>query len=265
MAKLYLGTREVTPVIYNQSDMITVTNTTGAAINKDAKVWINKVGNAYSAVNFATTSEDFTAEGSLTIDSNGIASGFSASNYIYVGKPLVNSTQITTKAYITDFSTYNILINSLQSEYSSLYIEPNTQCYSLFDGGHSAYVAGTTPLQTNKWYWFGYRTVGTTHYGYVLEDNGYTIDTLPDISNWSLEWTTSYNIFNGDYFNIGSSPSVSQYVSGMIDLKNTKIDTNGLIWTPFVTSVNVNENSITGIAAENIASSATGNVYVLGE
>lgn len=263
MAKLYLGTREVTPAIYNQYKKIIVINNTEATINKDDKVWINRVGNVYNAVTFVTTSEDFTAEGSLTIDSNGIASNFSNTNYISVNKYLNRTTEIITKVNLTTVSDYSIFVHSMQNQYSSLYIEPNTGCYSLFDGVNSVYVPGTTPLQTNKWYWIRYDAVEGTCYGRLLEDNGYTIDTLPDISNWSLEWTTSYNIFNGYIFKMGAAPEVSQFLQGSMDLKNTKININGVDWTPFETSVNVNENSLTGIATENIASGSTGNIYIL--
>ena len=164
-----------------------------------------------------------------TISNNKILSGFSTSNYAQINKTFPNSFtsfkaifKITTGSSLT--SHHNCVFGNNGSSNVSIIIR-NTSKFSYYT---SSWVEGKTALNANTTYWFCVNYANNNFTGYVLADNGsYTLDTLPDLSQWSTEWTSSTNIFAGNIFNIGyNKNSSSEYFTGSFDLNNCKIWVN---------------------------------------
>ena len=164
-----------------------------------------------------------------TISNNKILSGFSTSNYAQINKTFPNSFtsfkaifKITTGSSLT--SHHNCVFGNNGSANVSIIIR-NTSKFSYYTG---SWVEGKTELNTNTAYWFCVNYANNNFTGYILADNGsYTLDTLPDLSQWSTEWTSSTNIFAGNIFNIGyNKNSTSEYFTGSFDLNNCKIWVN---------------------------------------
>lgn len=62
----------------------------------------------------------------------------------------------------------------------------------------------------------------------MLEDNGYTIDTLPELGSWSLEFSSNVNPLSNNIYRIGQNyNATSEYFNGEIDLLNSRIIVNG--------------------------------------
>lgn len=164
-----------------------------------------------------------------TISDNKLLSGFSPSNYAQITKTFPSSFtsfkaifKITTGSSVT--SHHNCVFGNNGSSNVSIIIR-NTGKFSYYTG---SWVEGKTVLNTNTTYWFCVNYANNNFTGYVLADNGsYTLDTLPDLSQWSTEWTSSTNIFKGNIFNIGyNKNSTSEYFTGSFDLNNCKIWVN---------------------------------------
>ena len=110
---------------------------------------------------------------------------------------------------------------------------------------------GSTVLQANKYYWIkqvpqGYQP--TINYVYLIEDNNYTINTLPDISQWTQQFTlgTALETFllSQDYPSyIGYNPvNTDNYFSGVIqEFKTTNFNLSTAIeGTDFINNGCVN-------------------------
>lgn len=164
-----------------------------------------------------------------TISNDKILSGFSTSNYAQINKTFPSTFtsfkaifKITTGSSLT--SHHNCVFGNNGSSNNSIIIR-NTSKFSYYT---SSWVEGKTTLNTNTTYWFCVNYANNNFTGYVLADNGsYTLDTLPDLSQWSTEWTSSTNIFKGNIFNIGyNKNSTSEFFTGSFDLNNCKIWVN---------------------------------------
>lgn len=93
----------------------------------------------------------------------------------------------------------------------------------------SGWSTGTTTITKDTWYWYCVTFDGTTNTGYVLQDNDYTLDTLPELTQWSQEWTNTSDIWSSHKFIFGVNPFYSNEVlnsDSEIDLKNTLIEIN---------------------------------------
>ena len=164
-----------------------------------------------------------------TISNDKILSGFSTSNYAQINKTFPSTFtsfkaifKITTGSSLT--SHHNCVFGNNGSSNNSIIIR-NTSKFSYYTG---SWIEGKTTLNTNTTYWFCVNYANNNFTGYVLADNGsYTLDTLPDLSQWSTEWTSNTNIFKGNIFNIGyNKNSTSEFFTGSFDLNNCKIWVN---------------------------------------
>jgi hypothetical protein len=126
---------------------------------------------------------------------------------------------------------------------------------------------GNTIISDDKDYLVRVIYDGTYFKYYLIEDTGYTIDTLPDISQWSLEYTITSNIFSGYSLLVGAYPTWNFYYHSTINLAKSYIKLDGKIWwIGAVSKTNINENTLTGVANETIANGSSGVVNtVLGE
>lgn len=243
------------------STQIEATNNTGSAISEGDKVWINKNGNNYELVNYYSNVPNFDIIGSPTITDK-VVSGFGKfSNYLIL--PFTIQSAFSSMDILFSFNT-NILISSDSPIMSTInpvkdFFISYHQKVAYWDNGN--YVEGSTVLSNNTDYLLRIIYDGTNFKYYLIQDMGYTLDNLPDISQWSLEITSTSNYFANGLFNIGSNSQDGQYFPGSIDLKKTYIKIDGIDWwTPYIT--NITSDTQTGIAAENIAIGGTGIVNV---
>lgn len=144
-------------------------------------------------------------------------SGFSTSNGIILKQtfPIVNSCDVIVRAISTNVSITGVLLAKYPSpeQYFSVRGVTNKPGYYI-----SGWTDGVTSIETNKTYW--YRVVSDQDKNfnyYILPDDGYDIDTLPDISSWVYQCKTSTDIFSSSQFAIGyNRNATSEYWKGAI-------------------------------------------------
>lgn len=144
-------------------------------------------------------------------------SGFSSSKSIVLAQsfPEVNSCDVIVRATSNDVSSTGVLLAKYQSSEQYFSVKGTTSKPAYYVGG---WTDGITPIETNKIYW--YRVISSadnTFKYYILPDNAYRIDTLPDISKWTYQCEISTNIFSNSKFAVGyNSQATSEYWKGTI-------------------------------------------------
>lgn len=167
------------------------------------------------------------------ISDTNIVSGFSSVNYLLITEKIPTFTNFklifkaTTGSSLTDH--HNVVFGNYSYADRAIQIRSTTSAFSYYTG---SWVDGTTTLSPNTTYWFAVNYDGTNFIGYTLLDDGsYTIDTLPDFTSWTQEWTSTSNIFSGYTFTIGYNKyNTASYFSGTFDLNNCKIWIDGEPW-----------------------------------
>lgn len=207
----------------------------GCQIKIDNSVWWSPSVPGYIA---KVSADNFILIGSPTIDSDKVVSNFSNSNYLNVDETIPSSytsMDIIFKANFTSLTSHNCLLGTQSG--GNWFGTRNTGYFATYSG---SWVTGTTVLSTGTDYWFRVINNGTTSTGYLLVDDNYTLDTLPDISQWSQEWTTTnYNIKN-QKLRVGYNGTSGEYCSGSIDLKGCNINIDGNdFWNPLVINTTV--------------------------
>lgn len=247
------------------TDIVASTNNTGSAISEGNKVWINKSGNDYSLIPYSSNVDNFEANGSVNINyETGIVNNFSSDNYLLVNdtfSPAGNSWEVTTK-----IKTGNDL-NSEQSAFDFLgtssgfrigLVNPGiaTKKWQFLVMRNGSFINttnhyGTYTVQENSIYWLKAGYDGSTYYlKYSLDG----IDYVNDVS-----YTSNQSIGQDCNISVGNAP----VWDGEVDLSQSYINIAGMRWwTPFTQETNITENTMTGIAAENIAIDGTGDVEI---
>jgi len=194
--------------------------------------WTPAVGNGYVA---KVSADNFTLFGSPTIDSDKVVSGFSTTSGLRLPETTpstITDLDIIFKGNLTNVSANSVIFAHASSNQRYVGIR-GTGKFAMYIG---SWVEGTTALSTNTEYWFRVIKDGNNYKGYLLVDNNYTLDTLPALNDWSQEFSTTTNIFNGYLFDVGyNSYSTGEYFKGSIDLKGCSVNINGSeFWNPFV-------------------------------
>ena len=166
----------------------------------------------------------------ISITEEGISSGYSSSNYLVLPTSFptsIESYSLTFRAMISTLDRHCTLLAKASSGESQFSIRNNSGGYmSVYT--NSSWTTGKTPIQTGVYYWYKFNFDGTNLTAYLLEDNGYTIDTLPDLGSWSLEFSSNVNPLSNNIYRIGQNyNATSEYFNGEIDLLNSRIIVNG--------------------------------------
>lgn len=145
---------------------------------------------------------------------------------------------ITSLDIILGFDTYldsnaqNILIMYVPNVWNGLFYASNTGSYYQGHYGQLGYYrneddtmtwfSDILPAQGKVGKWI--RVVGdnTSQQVYLIDDNNYTVETLPDLSNWTLQGTIT-ETFTGN--KVGFSSQSANFANGA--LKNCIISVNG--------------------------------------
>lgn len=206
-------------------------NFSQAVIYVNGEEWWNAKGNSAIVKNYIYT--NYTTVGSPIIDINtGLVKGFSTSDYIRIPNTFpssISSADIIFKGKLDALSVDNPLIMQNRGYGCRGFYVTATGYFSYYDG---IYTGGTHLLSTNKWYWFRIVLDNTYWRWYSLEDDNYTFETLPDISDWQYENQRQTDSFSSNVMNIGLGYLIESYYywHGSIDLSQCIIKLNGNTW-----------------------------------
>ena len=253
----------------SQTQTKTVTNTTGSAITRGDKVWVD---GDYVKSFIDTTYGDFTKTGSPTI-TNGVASGFSTTDYIVPKCQFDNAYNANAiwewvvKFNVETLSQFNSILGGDSGSYmTDLYVGTANKLGINVSGNGSSYniaegVLGTTVLSASTDYWVKYGWTGSVYY-VDLSTDGKTFTR--EISVNSSSPITSYSYPShplrigfrvGSYFHDSIDPKETYF-----SLKNTT-EQRAYIWRAY--DILIDSSVVTGIAKETIANNASGKVLVL--
>ena len=173
----------------------------------------------------------YSTVGSRGNKQDGIVKGFNPNNYLRLNPMPISTTtksvDLIFKGMSQDLSSHNALIANISSE-QYFGIRNTNKSFSVYNNG---WVNGVNTLYPNIWYWFKVTLNGTKWTGYTLEDKNYTKETLPDISEWRQEWTTSSLVLTTNVFNLGFNPiTTDEYWKGSLDLSQSSITLDGELW-----------------------------------
>lgn len=240
-----------------QTQIKTVTNATGSAVSSGDKVWVNGnqivdyidvdtvSGIAKDNFTAGTQIEQLTVTGSLT-NSDGILSGFSASNYAVLDdKGTLPSFEILTKININHTDYYGSV---LDNAFHFIRVGGGKiGIYNATDGSIANF-----SFSINKWYWCNGVYDGTSYTLYCLEDNGFDESQLPPLSAWDIAATTqNVSGINLDSIYLGVDGGyLPNYFHGTINIEATKITSNGAIIWRYNKYVNGGSGKVLVLATE---------------
>jgi len=165
-------------------------------------------------------------------DDTGIVSGFSSTTGITLPEAFpstVSNFDMIFKGSISNFDDDNVLLGYANTDEG--YIGVTSRDTHSFSYWFGSWTQGQTTINFNTYYWFRVIYNGSSTKGYILLDNGYNLDNLPSLSQWSEEWTLDNNKFNGRLLNLGYNfATTSEHWTGNIDLDNSVIRINGSNW-----------------------------------
>ena len=169
-----------------------------------------------------------TVTGAIT-NSNGILSAFNTGVYASTEIKETGNEDIIFKAKITTHKSYNAVFSSLSKNCVIGFNSSGKICLRLAE-----WHGGSTVYSVDTWVWCRFVWDGSKIYLYSLKDNGYTLNTLPALSSWTLEYSTSKTsgYFGGDTLDIGwSDVSTNYFFNGSIDITQSQIKMGGtVIW-----------------------------------
>lgn len=180
----------------------------------------------------STTLENFTTFGSPTIDENHVLTNLSNSNYVSIDKitPAASFDMIVPIKISSIPSSTQVILGTTGGA-PNIYME-NGSLIHCWTG--SAGASGSTSLAINTKYWLRIVYDGSYSRVYLLQDNSYTLDTLPAISSWTQQFSFSGGAFCQKSFFLGKTQDGSAFSSGSFYLDDAIIKTGlDTYWTPY--------------------------------
>ena len=195
------------------------------------------------------TTTNYNVQGSPTISSSYVASGFSTSNYLIIPYAFAQNAHnsywlITAKVLLTSIGAMNPIFGGASGTYlPDLYVNSSGKIAINLSSNGSSYditggegvVQGTHTLSTNTWYLITMGWTGSEYYVDIYDDDGHSL-----YPNEILLWEKTTPIEStSDSLCIGFR--VGQYFHGRIDLNNVSITIGGpTVWTA-ITRSNTNQ------------------------
>jgi hypothetical protein len=195
---------------------------------------------------------NYTLVGDLKVDINYRANGFSTSSCFY--SPALTLAGLSSMSFFTSYKIITkVKFDSLDTAVVCSQGDNGDFCviidgyFKLWDTDGRGDVAATT----NEYWWIQclWDNYTGTYSLYVLKDEteDYTLDTLPDVSEWQLSATSTQNLASTTSKAISfgrhySSSYYNQYVRGGIDLVSTAVyggnkTADGTKWTTVWTAL----------------------------
>lgn len=170
-----------------------------------------------------------TLNGSVSYDeTTGKLSGFSTSNYA------------TSSSGITFGSSFDLIFNvtvASASTQQTLFYGKGDAGLLFTDGKIAAWfgsnIHGVTSVVNGNTYWIRLVWGGTSYTCYsLLDDETYTLATLPELSSWTQEFTysSSSNIFSTGYWIGYHSQASDQYARSTFNMGKAQMTTNGVTY-----------------------------------
>lgn len=203
------------------------------SLNENRSVMLPFRGEKYYDVGYK---EPLYINNGCIISDNNIVTGFSETNKISIDKTFpsnVTTASILTKANFFNKDSHNCLFGRNNRSGISIIVRNFDSKFIFACWTNVWHWNSETPvIELNKDYWFKVVWDGTNLTGYMLADDLYTKDTLPELDSWTQCWQNQVNIFNDAKFDIGYAYySTSEYLKGSLDLGNTEIMVNDdLFW-----------------------------------
>lgn len=244
------------------TDTVTATNATGSAITAGDKVWLQKENGSWKIKSFYSDEVNFVNHGvSIT---NKIASGFDANHYMYLKdtfSPGSSPWEVVFKFKPSSLHRGSLMTKMSGAPYYGFrlnLIEDGHMYYIVSDGQYSETPfegEGSGSYIVNAWNWVKVEFTGSAYNAYLSTDGiNWTLDKTVTSSTPIYSYTAQTNI---GYFPDGSPVC---WLQGEMDLSECYININGYrFWSPFYETSSDNDWQ-TGVALENIASNATGDV-----
>lgn len=246
-------------------DTVTATNATGSAITAGDKVWLQKENGSWKIKNFYSDEVNFVNH--YVSITNKIASGFDSNHYMYLKEtfsPGSSPWEVVFKFKPSSLHTGSLMTKMSGAPYYGFrlnLINDGHMYYIVSDGQYSATPfegEGSGSYVVNAWNWVKVEFTGSAYNAYLSTDGvNWTLDLTVTSSTPIYAYTAQTNI---GYFPDGSPVC---WLQGEMDLSECYININGYrFWSPFYETSSDN-NWQTGVALENIASNATGDVETI--
>lgn len=256
-----------------EGDVVTATNTTGAAISAGDKVWLEKVSGGWNAKNIRQSAKKLrwfrvgsyaSYTESFINDTTGIAQGFTSSTYSVshyfrdfdFTKPWTFHTHVKTASSLSNRFIYSGDGNSSDGARNmGFWIRADSSVLeTLFNNGVGQIRGGTVSASTEYWLECGW--TGTEYFFRYSDDGETFVNVGNNISSTTPLAMTGYQFFLG-YLEWFDAP----WGDGSIYLNDTYFESEGVeYWRGYFP--NITTDDLTGFATENIAVSGTGEVKV---
>ena len=190
----------------------------------DGAVWIGELNEKFS-FEIATYKANFTQVGEVTY-SGEVASGFNATSYLTADIPAqasIGSYTFITKVTANTSPKTQAGVGNSENDKSYVRIF-SSSTLGIWNGSANQ---GTFAVTSGTTYWVALHYNGTNTVQYVLADDNYTLDTLPEFTNWTANVTVDSSFMSdvfGNKMYIGrhvNDSTSGEYWGGSIDLENT--------------------------------------------
>lgn len=209
------------------------------------------------------TTPNYTVSGTLTIENNDVATGFSTANFVYKQLNLSTATSmtLTTCVIVPTLSANKQVWNLTSTNY--LYFQPVFFTDGKLGWYNNGSIKGTTTYQAGQKVWLRLIWTGTAYTLYALVDNGYTLDDLPNISSWTAE-VGPWNSYDGEGSTAMRTNPVSGnlnlgygFIDGTIYLSQTELIVDGELYWRAAAPISGSKTSIIADIATSVNSSST--------
>lgn len=183
---------------------------------------------ANNNINIIQKGTSYSVFGALK-DEAGILSQFNSSNFALLSvlfPDTFNKAKIILHAQTgTIYANWQTLLCDTYS--TKLLISSETGIPKFYISSNT--VLSSTPLSANTWYWFCVDDDGTNATYYAIQDNNYTLNTLPSLSSWTAYSKITHedfvNAFKNTSLQVGKDFWTDAW-TGKIDLKQSQITIN---------------------------------------
>lgn len=237
-------------LVSEMEDIITATNNTGSAISAGDKVWINENNGSYSIDSFNAGTINCTVVGSPFFYKGAVTS-FSRGNYLTASSSLCEIGNTFYYHFRTGATPSSVIRLYTLETFDALLENSSTRNLLVYSWSTQQFTTLMT-VSNNTEYWLRVRTsAGQRSYAISTDGTTYGAETVITDTTYGPQPSGTF------YWGCNSN---NEFWNGYIYLEDCFItNSNGIeIWRAY--EPNVNKNTLTGYAKENIASGSTGDV-----
>lgn len=185
--------------------------------------------------------------GDVKFEQSGVLTDFSPTNYLEINKPVTVSTgTFIFKIFFTSNTNTATILKNLDAT-PEKYMGASGSSPYYYGMYNSGWTLSSNTQEQDVWKFMRLEIRDGTSTMYTLDAGEYTLDTLPELSEWRTECQISGNLYSSENgFQIGANKNWSDgYFRGHIDLSQSKIIINDeLYWsyepTTYITNKDYN-------------------------